>query len=67
MRKRKVEKCCEKRWKGGFIMGERMDQEAFLKAIEADIRKSFHESIDTTLSGLQENPYLYHSFHNLLK
>lgn len=40
-------------------MGERMDREAFLKAIEADIRKSFHESIDTTLSGLQENPYLY--------
>lgn len=40
-------------------MGERMDREAFLKAFEADIRKSFHESIDTTLSGLQENPYLY--------
>ncbi len=40
-------------------MGERMDREAFLKVIEADIRKSFHESIDTTLSGLQENPYLY--------
>lgn len=40
-------------------MGERMDREAFQKAIEADLRKSFHESIDTTLSGLQENPYLY--------
>lgn len=40
-------------------MSERMDREARAAASEAADRKRFHEAIETTLSGLQENPYLY--------
>ena len=40
-------------------MGETMDREVQAMASEVADRKRFHEAIDTTLSGLQENPYLY--------
>lgn len=40
-------------------MRERMDQEIRITASETADRKRFHNAIDSTLSGLRENPYLY--------